>query len=98
MKRFVSLVLMVAVLVGCFGITGEAKSKTYNCRKWTKIYKYEQEYEVVDSKWVDTGYWDYDYDPYTDEELAAMADYSFDELNKAATNLSIDDVITRHSN
>ncbi|WP_026490946.1 MULTISPECIES: sugar ABC transporter substrate-binding protein [unclassified Butyrivibrio] len=37
-------------------------------------------------------------DPYTDEELAAMADYSFDELNKAATNLSIDDVITRHSN
>lgn len=27
MKRFVSLVLMVAVLVGCFGITGEAKSR-----------------------------------------------------------------------
>ncbi len=37
-------------------------------------------------------------DPYTDEELAEMAGYSFDELNKAATNLSIDDVITRHSN
>ncbi|WP_408070893.1 sugar ABC transporter substrate-binding protein [Butyrivibrio sp. JL13D10] len=37
-------------------------------------------------------------DPYTDEELAEMAGYSFDELNKAASNLSIDDVITRHSN
>ncbi len=37
-------------------------------------------------------------DPYTDEELAAMADYSFDELNKAASNLSIDDVISRHNN
>ncbi|SKB80475.1 ribose transport system substrate-binding protein [Lachnospiraceae bacterium] len=37
-------------------------------------------------------------DPYTDEELAAMAGYSFDDLNKAATNLSIDDVISRHSN
>ncbi len=36
-------------------------------------------------------------DPYTDEELAAMAGYSFDELNKAASNLSIDDVISRHS-
>ena len=37
-------------------------------------------------------------DPYTDEELATMAGYSFDELNKAASNLSIDDVISRHSN
>ena len=37
-------------------------------------------------------------DPYTDEELAAMAGYSFDELNKAASNLSIDDVISRHTN
>ena len=37
-------------------------------------------------------------DPYTDEELAAMAGYSFDELNKAASNLSINDVISRHSN
>ncbi|MCR5556023.1 MAG: substrate-binding domain-containing protein [Butyrivibrio sp.] len=37
-------------------------------------------------------------DPYTDEELATMAGYSFEELNKAAANLSIDDVITRHSN
>jgi ribose transport system substrate-binding protein len=37
-------------------------------------------------------------DPYTDEELAEMAGYSFDDLNKAATNLSIGDVISRHSN
>ena len=37
-------------------------------------------------------------DPYTDEELAEMASYSFDELNKAASNLSIDDVISRHNN
>ncbi len=37
-------------------------------------------------------------DPYTDEELAEMADYSFDDLNKAATSLSIDDVIARHNN
>ncbi len=37
-------------------------------------------------------------DPYTDEEIAAMAAYSFDDLNKAASNLSIDDVISRHSN
>ena len=37
-------------------------------------------------------------DPYTDEELVTMAGYSFEELNKAASNLSIDDVITRHSN
>ena len=37
-------------------------------------------------------------DPYTDEELAEMASYSFDNLNKAASNLSIGDVISRHSN
>ena len=36
-------------------------------------------------------------DPYTDEELAAMGDYTFDELNGAATSLSIEDVIARHS-
>ncbi len=36
-------------------------------------------------------------DPYTDEELVEMAVYSFDDLNKAATSLSIDDVISRHS-
>ena len=34
--------------------------------------------------------------PYTDEELAAMADYSFDELNACAGALSIQDVATRH--
>ena len=37
-------------------------------------------------------------DPYTDEELAEMANYSFEDLSKAASNLSIDDVISRHSN
>ena len=37
-------------------------------------------------------------DPYTDEELVEMASYSFEDLNKAAANLSIDDVISRHSN
>ncbi|WP_026651940.1 sugar ABC transporter substrate-binding protein [Butyrivibrio proteoclasticus] len=37
-------------------------------------------------------------DPYTDEELAEMASYSFEDLNKAASNLSINDVISRHSN
>ena len=38
-----------------------------------------------------------DADPYTDEELVEMAGYSFDELNKAASSLSIDDVIARHN-
>ncbi|RKM63474.1 sugar ABC transporter substrate-binding protein [Butyrivibrio sp. XB500-5] len=37
-------------------------------------------------------------DPYTDEELAEMSSYSFDDLSKAASSLSIDDVISRHSN
>ena len=37
-------------------------------------------------------------DPYTDEELVEMASYSFEDLNKAASNLSINDVISRHSN
>ena len=35
-------------------------------------------------------------DPYTDEEIVTMAGYSFDDLNKAASELSIDDVIARH--
>lgn len=39
-----------------------------------------------------------DDDPYTDEELVELAGYSFDDLNKAATSLSIEDVISRHSN
>ena len=39
-----------------------------------------------------------DSDPYTDEELVELAGYSFDDLNKAATSLSIEDVISRHSN
>ena len=37
-------------------------------------------------------------DPYTDEEMVEMAGYSFEDLSKAASNLSIDDVISRHSN
>ena len=37
-------------------------------------------------------------DPYTDEEMVEMAEYSFEDLSKAASNLSIDDVISRHSN
>ena len=37
-------------------------------------------------------------DPYTDEEIVEMAGYTFDELNTAATSLSIEDVISRHSN
>ncbi len=35
--------------------------------------------------------------PYTDEEIKEMAGYSFEDLNEAATSLSIDDVISRHS-
>ena len=38
-----------------------------------------------------------DDDPYTDEEIVEMAGYSFEDLNKAATSLSIEDVISRHS-
>lgn len=34
--------------------------------------------------------------PYTDDEIKAMADMSFDDLNKACSSLSIDDVIARH--
>lgn len=37
-------------------------------------------------------------DPYTDEEIIEMAGYSFEDLNNAATSLSIEDVISRHSN
>ena len=37
-------------------------------------------------------------DPYTEEEMVEMASYSFEDLSKAASNLSIDDVISRHSN
>ncbi len=39
-----------------------------------------------------------DDDPYTDEEIVEMAGYSFEDLNNAATSLSIEDVISRHSN
>ena len=40
----------------------------------------------------------YNSNPYTDEEIVEMAGYSFDDLNKAATSLSIEDVLSRHSN
>ena len=36
--------------------------------------------------------------PYTDDEIVEMAGYSFDDLNNAASSLSIDDVVSRHSN
>lgn len=36
-------------------------------------------------------------EPYTDEEIIEMAGYDFDALNDAATSLSIEDVIARHS-
>ncbi|WP_083558326.1 sugar ABC transporter substrate-binding protein [Olsenella phocaeensis] len=35
--------------------------------------------------------------PYTDDEIKALAEKSFDDLNKAATSLSIEDVKTRHA-
>lgn len=34
--------------------------------------------------------------PYTDDEIRDMADLSFEDMNKAAEGLSIDDVIARH--
>ena len=35
-------------------------------------------------------------DPYNDEEIAELAELSFDDLNAAATSLSIEDVMERH--
>lgn len=35
-------------------------------------------------------------DPYNDEEIAELAEMSFDDLSAAATSLSIDDVMQRH--
>ncbi len=35
--------------------------------------------------------------PYNAEEIKAMADYSFDELNATCESLSVEDVVTRHS-
>lgn len=35
--------------------------------------------------------------PYTADEIKAMADYSFDELNETCESLSVEDVVTRHS-
>mgnify|MGYP000912399581 CR=1 FL=1 len=36
--------------------------------------------------------------PYTEEEIKKMADYSFEQLSKSASSLSIKDVQTRHPN
>jgi len=36
--------------------------------------------------------------PYTADEIRAMADYSFEELNETCENLSVEDVVARHSN
>jgi len=47
------------------------------------------EYEDYEKYFVDD-------DPYTDDEIKELADLSFDELNEAATSLSIEDVKTRH--
>ena len=48
------------------------------------------EYENYEKYFVDD-------DPYNDEEIAELAEMSFDDLNAAATSLSIDDVMQRHS-
>ena len=37
-----------------------------------------------------------DDDPYNDDEIAGLAEMSFDELNTSATSLSIEDVMSRH--
>ena len=47
------------------------------------------EYENYEKYFVDD-------DPYNDEELAELAEMSFDDLNAAATSLSIEDVMQRH--
>lgn len=49
-----------------------------------------EEYENYEQYFVDD-------DPYNDEEIAELAEMSFDDLNTAATSLSIEDVMERHS-
>ena len=48
------------------------------------------EYENYEKYFVDD-------DPYNDDEIAALAELSYDELNEAATSLSIEDVMERHA-
>lgn len=36
--------------------------------------------------------------PYNADEIRAMADYSYEELNEACESLSVEDVVSRHSN
>ena len=48
------------------------------------------EYEDYEKYFVDEA-------PYTDDEIKELADKSFDDLNTAATSLSIDDVKKRHA-
>ncbi len=38
-----------------------------------------------------------DDEPYTDEEIVGLSEMSFEDLNEAATSLSIEDVMTRHA-
>ncbi len=47
------------------------------------------EYENYEKYFVDD-------DPYNDDEIAGLAEMSFDELNTSATSLSIEDVMSRH--
>ena len=48
------------------------------------------EYEDYEKYFVDEA-------PYTDDEISKLAEMSFDDLNKAATALSIEDVKKRHA-
>ena len=47
------------------------------------------EYENYEKYFVDD-------DPYNDDEIKELADMSYDDLNAAATSLSIEDVMERH--
>ena len=49
-----------------------------------------EEYEDYEKYFVED-------DPYTDDEIKGLAEKAFDELNTAATSLSIEDVKTRHA-
>ena len=83
-----------------FLITYNAVKGNYTKEAGTFGYEIEFPYLYVSSPDDYANYQQYfvDDDPYTDEEIVEMADYSFDDLNKAATSLSIEDVLSRHSN
>ena len=93
--------------LSCALIQSASGVLTYNAVKGNYVkeegsfgYEIEFPYLYVSSPEDYENYQKYfvDDDPYTDEEIVEMAGYSFDDLNKAATSLSIDDVISRHSN